>query len=58
MKKTKEQQKRIDYFAGLAMKCILTDESKTNGYSNNIKIIAENSVKMAKELIKQLDNEQ
>lgn len=58
MKKTKEQQKRIDYFAGLAMQSLIQLNTNICFEENIIEPICFTAIKFSKEIIKQIDNEQ
>ena len=58
MKNTKEQQQRIDYFAGLAMQSLISLNQNVCFEENVIEPICFTSIEFAKQMIKQLDNEQ
>jgi hypothetical protein len=61
MKNTKkqiEEQKRIDYFAGLAMQSLILINKDICFEENVIEPICFTSIEFAKQMIKQLDNEQ
>jgi hypothetical protein len=61
MKNTKkqiEQQKRIDYFAGLALQGLVTNSVNKYISNNEIINICNLSKRIAINLINQLDNEQ
>ncbi len=58
MKKTKEQQKRIDYFAALAMQSLIQLNPNICFEENIIEPICFTAIEFSKEMIKQLDNEQ
>lgn len=60
MKNLKTKQERMDYFAGLAMQSMIA-KSKENVIfidQNNIKQMCFIAIEFAKEMIKQIDNEQ
>lgn len=58
MKKTKEQQKRIDYFAGLAMKSLILINKKEL-IKRDYKVVSESitftSIEIASLIVEQLD---
>lgn len=58
MKNTKEQQQRLDYFAGLAMQGLIQNNQGVYFEENVIEPICFTAIEFAKEIIKQLDNEQ
>jgi len=59
MKNTKTKQQRLDYFAGLAMRSlILRVEQNTCIDKKEIEPLCFTAIEFAKEIIKQLDNEQ
>lgn len=58
MKKTKEQQKRIDYFAGLAMQSLILiykKDIKCHSYKVGIENIIFKSIEISEFFVKQLD---
>lgn len=61
MKNTKkqiEEQKRIDYFAGLILQSLVTNNVNKYSSNNEISSICNLSKRIAISLINQLDNEQ
>ena len=58
MKKTKEQQKRIDYFAGLAMQSLILiykNDIKCHYYKVGIENITFKSIEISEFIVEQLD---
>jgi hypothetical protein len=59
MKNTKTKQQRLDYFAGLAMQSLIERIDKNVCIEDNIvQSLTFTAIEFAKEIIKQIDNEQ
>jgi hypothetical protein len=59
MKNTKTKQQRLDYFAGLAMQSLIKRIDKNVCIEDNIvQSLTFTAIEFAKEIIKQIDNEQ
>lgn len=58
MKNTKEQQKRIDYFAAMAMQSLIGLNQNVCFETDVIEPLCFTAIEFANEIIKQLDNEQ
>lgn len=59
MKNTKTKQQRLDYFAGLAMQSLIERIDKKVCIEDNIvQSLTFTAIEFAKEIIKQIDNEQ
>jgi hypothetical protein len=59
MKNTKTKQQRLDYFAGLAMQSLIERIDKNVCIDDNIvQSLTFTAIEFAKEIIKQIDNEQ
>ena len=60
MKNQKTKKERFDYFAGLAMQSFISKTQNNYEYfeQKNIKPICFVAIRIAKEMIKQIDNEQ
>lgn len=59
MKNTKTKQQRLDYFAGLAMQSLIARIDKNVCIEETIvQSLTFTAIEFAKEIIKQIDNEQ